>query len=110
MTLLKNQAGIAASLAITAVTAAVLAGCSSGSSATAGASAAPLSGSEIRVLRYLPTNLTVPEIARELPVSPNTVRTHVKNLYAKFGTNRRAGPVERARTLGLLAPRVRGTQ
>ncbi|MGH3161959.1 MAG: LuxR C-terminal-related transcriptional regulator, partial [Streptosporangiaceae bacterium] len=67
--------------------------------------AEPLSGSEIRVLRYLPTNLTAPEIARELSVSPNTVKTHIKNLYAKLGTHRRAGAVERARTLGLLAPR-----
>ena len=35
----------------------------------------PLSGSETRVLRYLPTNLSAPEIARELSVSPNTVKT-----------------------------------
>ena len=66
--------------------------------------AEPLSGSEIRVLRYLPTNLTAPEIARELSVSPNTVRTHIKNLYAKLGTHHRAEAVERARALGLLAP------
>jgi LuxR family maltose regulon positive regulatory protein len=66
--------------------------------------AEPLSGSEIRVLRYLPTNLTAPEIARELSVSPNTVKTHIKNLYTKLGTHRRAGAVERARALGLLAP------
>ncbi|MGH3210446.1 MAG: LuxR C-terminal-related transcriptional regulator, partial [Trebonia sp.] len=64
----------------------------------------PLSGSELRVLRYLPTNLTVPEIARELYVSPNTVRTQVKSLYAKLGTHHRAEAVERARALGLLAP------
>jgi len=75
-----------------------------------GPTAEPLSGSEIRVLRYLPTNLTAPEIARELSVSPNTVRTHIKSLYAKLGTHRRAGAVERARALGLLAPRARGTQ
>jgi len=66
--------------------------------------AEPLSGSEIRVLRYLPTNLTAPEIARELSVSPNTVRTHIKSLYAKLGTHGRAAAVERARALGLLAP------
>jgi LuxR family transcriptional regulator, maltose regulon positive regulatory protein len=64
------------------------------------------SESELRVLRYLPTNLTTPEIARELYVSPNTVRTHIKNLYAKLGTHRRAGAVERARALGLLAPSI----
>jgi LuxR family transcriptional regulator, maltose regulon positive regulatory protein len=56
------------------------------------------------VLRYLPTNLTGPEIANELYVSPNTVKTHVRNLYAKLGTHRRAEAVTRARNLGLLAP------
>jgi LuxR family transcriptional regulator, maltose regulon positive regulatory protein len=64
----------------------------------------PLSGSELRVLRYLPTNLTTPEIAAELYVSHNTVKTHVRNLYIKLGTHRRAEAVEFARDLGLLAP------
>jgi LuxR family transcriptional regulator, maltose regulon positive regulatory protein len=64
----------------------------------------PLSDSEIRVLRYLPTNLSTPEIANELYVSPNTVKTHIRNVYAKLGTHRRAEAVARARTLGLLAP------
>jgi LuxR family transcriptional regulator, maltose regulon positive regulatory protein len=50
---------------------------------------APLSGSEIRVLRYLPTNLTVPEIARELSLSPNTVRTHTRHLYEKLDAHPR---------------------
>jgi LuxR family maltose regulon positive regulatory protein len=63
-----------------------------------------LSEAEIRVLRYLPTNLTAPEIARELYVSPATVKTHIRNLYAKLGTHRRAAAVESARALGLLAP------
>ena len=64
----------------------------------------PVSGSELRVLRYLPTNLTAPEIARELYISPNTVKAHMRSLYAKFGTHTRADTVERARALGLLAP------
>ena len=64
----------------------------------------PLSGSEIRVLRYLPTSLSGPEIATELYVSHNTVRTHLRHLYAKLGTHRRADTVARARALGLLAP------
>jgi LuxR family transcriptional regulator, maltose regulon positive regulatory protein len=64
----------------------------------------PLRDSELRVLRYLPTNLSGPEIAGELYVSPNTVRTHLRNLYAKLGTHRRADTVARARALGLLAP------
>jgi LuxR family transcriptional regulator, maltose regulon positive regulatory protein len=64
----------------------------------------PLRDSELRVLRYLPTNLTAPEIASELYVSTNTVKTHMRNLYAKLGTHRRAETVARARDLGLLAP------
>jgi LuxR family maltose regulon positive regulatory protein len=67
----------------------------------------PLSESEIRVLRYLPTNLSTPEIANELHVSRNTVRTHMSHLYAKLGTHRRTEAVERARALGLLAPLAR---
>ena len=64
----------------------------------------PLSKSEIRVLRYLPTHLTAPEIAAELSVSTTTVKTHLRNLYAKLGAHRRAEAVESARALGLLAP------
>jgi LuxR family transcriptional regulator, maltose regulon positive regulatory protein len=60
----------------------------------------PLSSREARVLRSLSTNLSAPEIARELSVSPNTVKTHIKHLYAKFGTHHRAEAVD----LGLLAP------
>jgi LuxR family maltose regulon positive regulatory protein len=64
----------------------------------------PLSDSEIRVLRYLPTNLSAPQIASELHVSHNTIRTHMRHLYAKLGMHRRSEAVERARSLGLLAP------
>jgi LuxR family transcriptional regulator, maltose regulon positive regulatory protein len=64
----------------------------------------PLSKSEIRVLRYLPTHLTAPEIAGELSVSTSTVKTHLRNLYAKLGAHSRADAVESARALGLLAP------
>ena len=64
----------------------------------------PLTDSEIRVLRYLPTNLSMPEIASELYVSRHTVKTHGRHLYAKLGTHRRADTVARARALGLLAP------
>ncbi len=64
----------------------------------------PLSGSELRVLRYLPTHLSAPEIAGELSDSTSTVKTHMRNLYAKLGVHSRAEAVESARTLGLLAP------
>ncbi len=64
----------------------------------------PLSKTEIRVLRYLPTNLSTPEIARELSLSVHTVRTHVRHLFAKLGAHGRTEAVERARGLGLLAP------
>ena len=64
----------------------------------------PLSKTEIRVLRYLPTNLSAPEIARELSLSVHTVRTHVRHLFAELGAHGRTEAVERARGLGLLAP------
>ncbi len=48
----------------------------------------PLSRSEMRVLRYLPTNLSAPEIARELSVSVTTVRTHISHLFVKLGVHR----------------------
>jgi len=64
----------------------------------------PLSKSEVRVLRYLPTNLSTPEIARELSLSVHTVRTHVRHLSAKLGAHGRAEAVVRARARGLLAP------
>ncbi len=64
----------------------------------------PLSRSEMRVLRYLPTNLSAPEIARELSVSVTTVRTHISHLFVKFGAHHRTEAVARARDLGMLAP------
>jgi LuxR family maltose regulon positive regulatory protein len=64
----------------------------------------PLTEGELRVLRYLPTNLRGPEIASELFVSPNTIGSHLRNLYAKLGVHSRADAVTRARELGLLSP------
>ena len=64
----------------------------------------PLSESELRVLRYLPTNLTMQEIANQLSVSVNTVKAHARHLYAKLGVHNRGEAVEQARALRLLAP------
>jgi LuxR family maltose regulon positive regulatory protein len=64
-----------------------------------------LSPTELRVLRYLPTNLTRPEIARELYVSINTVNTHIRNIYSKLGARDRSSAVQRARGLRLLSTR-----
>jgi LuxR family transcriptional regulator, maltose regulon positive regulatory protein len=62
-----------------------------------------LSPSELRVLRYLPTNLSRPDIARQLSVSVNTVNTHIRNIYAKLQAQDRSSAVERARELRLLS-------
>jgi LuxR family maltose regulon positive regulatory protein len=62
-----------------------------------------LSPGELRVLRYLPTNLSRPEIAGELSVSLNTVSTHLRSIYAKLQVRDRFSAVQRARELRLLA-------
>jgi LuxR family maltose regulon positive regulatory protein len=62
-----------------------------------------LTPSELRVLRYLPTNLSRPEIASQLSVSVNTVNTHVRNIYAKLQARDRSSAVQRARDLRLLS-------
>ena len=63
----------------------------------------PLSPGEFRVLRYLPTNLSRPQIATELSVSVNTVSTHIRSIYAKLGAEDRSAAVHRARELRLLS-------
>ena len=65
-----------------------------------------LSPGELRVLRYLPTNLSRPEIAGELSVSPSTVSTHIRSIYAKLEVRDRSAAVQRARELRLLAART----
>jgi LuxR family maltose regulon positive regulatory protein len=62
-----------------------------------------LSPGELRVLRFLPTNLSRPEIAGQLSVSPNTVSTHIRSIYAKLGVRDRSAAVQRARDLRLLS-------
>ncbi len=61
----------------------------------------PLSQRELVVLRLLGSDLTGPEIARELVVSLNTVRTHTKNIYAKLGVTSRRAACSRAEELHL---------
>jgi LuxR family maltose regulon positive regulatory protein len=60
-----------------------------------------LSERELEVLRLLATELGGPEIARELFVSPNTVRTHTKYIFTKLGVNTRRAAVRRAEQRGL---------
>ena len=67
------------------------------------ARAEELSPGELKVLRYLPTNLSRPEIAAELSVSVNTVSTHIRSIYAKLRVSDRSSAVQRARELRLLA-------
>jgi LuxR family maltose regulon positive regulatory protein len=66
-----------------------------------------LTDSETRVLRYLPTHLTVHEIANEMFLSVNTINTHKRHLFAKLGVHSRHEAVGRARALGLLGPSAR---
>jgi DNA-binding CsgD family transcriptional regulator len=70
----------------------------------------PLTRSETRVLHYLPTHMGTPEIAAELFLSANTVKTHLRHLYRKLGAHNRREAVQRARAIGLLTaplPRAR---
>lgn len=65
---------------------------------------ANLTQGELRVLRYVASTLSATEIAAELYLSVNTVRTHMRHIYEKLGVRRRTDAVERASELGLLAP------
>jgi LuxR family maltose regulon positive regulatory protein len=65
---------------------------------------ATLTDSELRVLRFLPSNLSAPEIAAELYLSTSTVKSHLAHIYSKLGVHGRNSAVARARELGLLAP------
>lgn len=66
-----------------------------------------LSEGQTRVLRYLASNLTASEIGAELHLSVHTVKTHMREIYAKLGAHSRSEAVDRARKLHLLAPRAR---
>ena len=68
----------------------------------------PLNERELTVLRFLPGNLSASQIGSELYLSVNTVKTHMRKLYAKLDVHTRAEAVERGRALGLLGPSRRG--
>jgi LuxR family maltose regulon positive regulatory protein len=73
-------------------------------SATTLAGSSALTTAELRVLPYLPTYLTFPEIADRLSISRNTVKTHAMSIYGKLWASSRGEAVERAVELGLLEP------
>jgi len=60
-----------------------------------------LSPRERDVLRLLRSELSGPDIATEMIVSLNTIRTHTKNIYMKLGVNNRREAIRRADELGL---------
>ena len=64
----------------------------------------PLSERELTVLRFLPTLMSNAEIASEMFVSVNTVKTHLKHIYRKLDVSERRGAVRRGRELHLLSP------
>jgi len=68
----------------------------------------PLTHSETRVLRYLPTHMSALEIAAELCLSPNTLETHLRHVYQKLGAHSRHEAVQRAQAIGLLTRSSRG--
>jgi LuxR family transcriptional regulator, maltose regulon positive regulatory protein len=61
----------------------------------------PLSQRELEILRLFKTELSGPEIARELVIALSTVRTHTKNIFSKLNVNDRRAAVKRAAELGL---------
>ena len=71
-------------------------------SGPAGAWAMSLTGAELRLLPYLATHLTFPEIATRLFISRNTVKTEAVAIYRKFGVSSRSQAIERAVEVGLL--------
>lgn len=64
--------------------------------------AGQLTVAELRILRQLPGHLSFPQIAAAVHLSPNTVKTHVRSIYAKFGVSSRRDAIEHARRAGLL--------
>jgi DNA-binding CsgD family transcriptional regulator len=61
-----------------------------------------LTGQEVRVLERIAAGQSTKEIARTLGLSPNTVKTHLANLFAKLEVNRRTQAIGKARELSLI--------
>lgn len=68
--------------------------------------APPLSEAELRVLRHLPSHLSLQEIADKLVISRNTAKSHVASIYRKLGVSSRSDAVSQARQRGMRYPRV----
>jgi LuxR family maltose regulon positive regulatory protein len=62
----------------------------------------PLTERELEVVAFLPTRLTNAEVASELYVSANTLKTHLARIYRKLGVSTRDEAIERCGELGLL--------
>ena len=76
--------------------------------AVAASGAATLTPAELRVLAYLPSHLTFPQIGEQLFLSASTVKTHALSIYRKLGVGSRASAVDTARSLGLVEAGLRG--
>ncbi|HQR27999.1 MAG TPA: AAA family ATPase [Nocardioides sp.] len=75
--------------------------------AVEGFAASTLTPAELRVLGFLPSHLTIPQIGERLHLSPHTVKTQALAVYRKLGVSSRSAAVERARSLGLVEAAVR---
>ena len=62
----------------------------------------PLTATELRILKHVDAGAKAPTVANRLGLSPHTVRTHLRNAYAKLGAHGREHALNRARALGLL--------
>jgi LuxR family transcriptional regulator, maltose regulon positive regulatory protein len=102
----RHARGITAHGALTAELVGVLDGRTAGAAAPQ-LLADVLTERELAILRYLPTIMSNREIARQLYVSVNTVKTHLKQIYRKLGVASRRDAIVRARELHLLGPSTR---
>jgi LuxR family transcriptional regulator, maltose regulon positive regulatory protein len=77
-------------------------GAGQGAGPTGNGAAQGLTNREMTVLRMLRGTMSVAEIAQELELSSNTVKTHTRAIYRKLAVSTRPAAVTRARELGLL--------